>query len=430
VLNEQFSERFADGAAKVQIKAANTIVIASSVSNGGAAAVAAAEQDTGDLIDGVAVAEPVLELMPNSALTVKRGNAAIVGGARPLMDYFTLANVLQPCASQAARAAGSYGVAAVVPVPAFATNACTALKAKGILSATTAASQADEALDMLLAAGWQPESNLIQASHYTLAVPPVTVTYANAYGRFSVADNLCGLSFAGVDATGKPAPLPGASLAQTFGTGNGVPPMSGIQIINNNSVGGAVNNPVSISASTGVPDYDTDAAICLRNLWTGSDANAVRVQNGVKETLRSANLHGKPAIIVAGRADTLVPVNFNARPYFGQNRIVEGSSSKLSYIEVTNAQHFDAFIDNAALPGYDSAFVPLHYYFIQAMDRMWANLTQGTPLPPSQVVRTTPRGGAPGAAPAITTANLPPIATTPAAADQITFSNNTVLIPD
>ncbi len=76
---------------------------------------------------------------------------------------------------------------------------------------------------------------------------------------------------------------------------------------------------------------------------------------------------------------------------------------------MTNAQHFDAFIDNAVAAGIRLAFVPLHYYFIQAMDRMWAHLTQSTPLPPSQVVRTTPRGGTPGAAPQITTANVPPI---------------------
>ena len=74
--------------------------------------------------------------------------------------------------------------------------------------------------------------------------------------------------------------------------------------------------------------------------------------------------------------------------------------------------------------------MPLHYYFIQAMDRMWANLTTNVPLPPSQVVRTMPRGGTPGAAPPITAANVPPISSTPATADQITFSNNTVTIPD
>jgi hydroxybutyrate-dimer hydrolase len=97
---------------------------------------------------------------------------------------------------------------------------------------------------------------------------------------------------------------------------------------------------------------------------------------------------------------------------------------------VTNAQHFDAFIGNAALPGYDTMFVPLHYYFNQALDLVYAHLTAGGMLPPSQVVRTTPRGGTPGAAPAITRTNLPSIATNPAAADLITFSDNTVTIPD
>jgi hydroxybutyrate-dimer hydrolase len=40
-------------------------------------------------------------------------------------------------------------------------------------------------------------------------------------------------------------------------------------------------------------------------------------------------------------------------------------------------------------------------------------LKDGTPLPPSQVIRTVPRGGTPGAAPALSTANLPAIAPDP-----------------
>jgi hydroxybutyrate-dimer hydrolase len=126
----------------------------------------------------------------------------------------------------------------------------------------------------------------------------------------------------------------------------------------------------------------------------------------------------------------LVPVSFSSRPYYGQNKITEGASSKLVYVEVTNAQHFDAFIDNAALPGYDSRFVPLHVYYNQALDRMWAHLTQNAPLPPSQVVRTVPRGGTPGAAPLITAVNVPPISSAPATGDLITFSGTTVTIPD
>ena len=54
---------------------------------------------------------------------------------------------------------------------------------------------------------------------------------------------------------------------------------------------------------------------------------------------------------------------------------------------------------------------------------MWARAEERRrALPPSQVVRTTPRGGSPGAAPAITAANVPNIAATPAAADTITVS--------
>ena len=186
----------------------------------------------------------------------------------------------------------------------------------------------------------------------------------------------------------------------------------------------------SISASTGLPDFNVDSAICQRLLWTASTANATRVQNGVNQVRRTGNLHGKPAIIVHGRADALAPVSFTSRPYLGMNRIAESSNSKLTYVEVTNAQHFDAFIDNPALPGYDTTMIPLHYYFIQALDRMYALLTQNTPLPPSQVVRTTPRGGTPGQAPAITTTNVPSISDTPANGDLITFSVNTVTIPD
>ena len=119
-----------------------------------------------------------------------------------------------------------------------------------------------------------------------------------------------------------------------------------------------------------------------------------------------------------------------ARDDYGQNKIVEGAASKLTYIEVTNAQHFDAFIDNALLPGYDSMFIPLHYYFVKAMDAMYVQLTNNVPLPPAQVVRTIPRGGTPGSAPLITTANVPPISASPAAANQITFSGTTLTIPD
>jgi hydroxybutyrate-dimer hydrolase len=140
----------------------------------------------------------------------------------------------------------------------------------------------------------------------------------------------------------------------------------------------------------------------------------------------SARLRGKPVIIVHGRADTLIPANFTSRAYVATNRKLEGAATPVSYVEVTHAQHFDAFLP---LAGFDAAYVPLHVYFNRALDAMWAHLTQGTPLPPSQVVRTTPRGtGTPP--PPMELAQLPPIAATPAAADRIGFDGDTMVIPD
>jgi hypothetical protein len=42
----------------------------------------------------------------------------------------------------------------------------------------------------------------------------------------------------------------------------------------------------------------------------------------------------------------------------------------------------------------------------------------------------TPRGGVPGAAPAITAANVPPISAAPAAANQIGFSGTSLAVPN
>jgi hydroxybutyrate-dimer hydrolase len=428
VLNEERGGSIPGGAHARSFRPANTIVIASSVSNGAGAALQAAEDDTEGLIRGIAISEPSIQLKPNPDLVVRRGATIIKGAGKPLLDYGTLANLYQPCATLAPAAAGSPG-ANFVPAAA-AVSRCAALKTKGLLAATDTAGQAAEALATLRATGWQPESDILHASHYAFATPPIAVTYANTYGRFAVTEGVCGFSFAGVDPAGKPTPVAAAALAQAFGTGNGIPPMSGIQIVNDRNPSGPLRDGASSSPSSGAADLNADGAICLRNLVTGNDANAARVRSGIGEVMRSGNLHGKPAIIVHGRSDTLVPVNLSSRPYFGQNRITEGAASRLSYVEVTNAQHFDAFIDNPALPGYDSRLIPLNVYLFRALDAMYAHLRQGAPLPPSQVVRTTPRGGEPGKAPALTAVNVPPISQTPAPSDQITFSNNTVTIPD
>ena len=182
-------------------------------------------------------------------------------------------------------------------------------------------------------------------------------------------------------------------------------------------------------------------ALCLRSLATGVDAvtgaplqgdlalQSYRVRGGVDSVRPLGRLKGKPTLIVAGRNDALLPVNHNARAYYVVSRI-KGEADNIRLVEVTNAQHFDGFIAFGALMGYDTRFIPLHVYFNRAMDAMWAHLKDGAPLPPSQVVRTVPRGGVTGAAPALTADNVPPIAASPAPGDLITQQRNHLFVPD
>jgi hydroxybutyrate-dimer hydrolase len=427
VLNETYGRALPGGPKLRTLTSRNTVVIAAGISNGAGAALAAAEQDRRGLIDGVAVTEPQIQTRSRERFTIRRaGHAPYTAGSRPLLDYFTFANLYQPCAALSSRAAAS----ALPFPPAFVPLAqarCQSLADKGLLAGATTAAQADEALDRLLGYGWEADTIPLQVSHWRFATPAIAMTYSNSYGRYSVADNLCGLSFAATNATtGVPVALNPLALALVFGTGNGVPPSSGINIVNNASVGGARQDTISVSPSTLRADFNLDGALCQRQLVTGSDANALRVRAGIAQVLQRADLDRKPAIIVHGRSDTLIPVNFSSRPYYAANLLREGRRSRLRYIEVTNAQHFDAFL---AFPGYDSRLVPLHVYFVRALDAMYAHLTQGAALPPSQVVRTTPRGGD-FPAPPITAANVPPWSASPAAGDVIRFDDETLLIPD
>jgi len=357
---------------------------------------------------------------------VRRGGVPVAKFGLPLYDYMSLANLLQPCAAIAPSNAASPLLATISQTAAAAR--CASLVNAGVITGATAVEQAENAKSALHDYGYEAETDLLQASHWGLqATTAVVATYANAYSRSSVLDNLCGYSFATTSALGVPAAPAANPMLKIFGLGNGVPPTGGINLIQNNAANGPIVHTGAISASSGTADYDFDGANCLRQLYTGTTATSDALRTGVNETKRTANLQGKPAIILQGRSDTLVPVNHASRPYLGANKMVEGAKSELSYIEVMNANHFDAFL---GLAGYDTRLIPLGYYKIQALNMMWAHLTSGAALPASQVVRTTPRGGTPGAAPALTLANLPPIATTPAVGDAINVVGSVVDVPN
>lgn len=425
VLNEKFGASVGQGAFTRVIAPANTIVIASSVSNGGGASVRAVEQDTKGLINGVAVSEPnVNPVFDSRFVIIQEGTAPVALHSRSLYDYTTLVNVFQGCADEAPVNLG----APLNLAPSAAR--CAALHSKGLLQSATLSAQGTEAQQMINNFGILPEQNFVQPSYWFLYVPQsIAVTYANAYGRLGVEANNCGYSF-GATVGGSPVALAAAAEAALFGTSNGIPPTGGINLINNLAPGGAKEDRVS------TPDQDLRGALCLRGLATGSDpatgqpltgpARAVQadILEGIAEIRASGDLHGVPALIVTGRNDAILPPNHASRAYFGLNQLVEGSASQLHYYEVTNAQHLDAL---NALAGFNSQLIPLHRYFIQAMDLMFDHLKNGTPLPPSQIVHTVPRG--PGAPP-IMPANVPPILATPNPSTLITFVNNEVRIPN
>ncbi len=414
VLNERYGALARDGSGHtVRLHPRNTITIASSISNGGGAALLAAEQDSKGLISGVAVSEPQVQPGPSTAYSVRQGGAPVAAPGRALFDYATYAALYQPCIAANAGASGR----------------CTALAAKGLLTGADLVAQQNDAKRRLQAYGWLVDSDPLQAAHAGTNIL-VAVTYAYAYGKFSVTDQLCGFNFAQTDGAGNPIAFSSAQKAASFAAQNGILG----NVLYEKSIGGAKVYTAGVSPSSNLADQSLDGFLCLRSLATGSDAvsgaklegtlagQSARVRAGMAEVQASGKLGGKPAIIVHGRSDTLIPVNHASRAYLGWNAAAEGANSKLRYIEVTNANHFDSFSNT--LP---TLIVPLHVYFNRALDAMYGHLRSGLSLPPSQVVRTVTR---PDANTLITTANVPPIATAPAAGNVIQVTGTVVNIPN
>jgi len=423
VLNRQFP-----GA---ELSPANTLVIASSISNGGAAALRAAEQDSEGLIRGVVAGEPQLNLPDNAGLVVKRGGVTVPTSAKPLFDYTTFAGLYQACATQSAALAPT---SAFVIAP-YAANRCAALAAKGLVTGATLAEQSADALAKLRAYGWEADSDLLHDSHSGFEFTELVAhTYANAFARASVTEGLCGYSVAGISASYQTPVAPAAGAFKTgWATGGGLGFLGGaFNLIADSSVGGPALYLLATSPSTGQADFFVDGATCLRRLATGAavgnttlsatePALAARVKTGLAEVRVTGDLRGKPTVIVHGRSDALIPVNHNSRPYAALNKRAE-SNSALRYYEVADANHFDALVGL-----YPKTLVPLHVYTLRALDLMWAKLNNGTALPDSQVVRAKARASA---AAVLSDANVPAIAATPAAGDQITLGSGTIDVPN
>ena len=413
----------------------NTIVIAAGASNGGGMALRALEDDDEGLIDGLVVTEP--NIGPEDGRFVIRfgDDPPFDPAGRSIYDSMTLMSVYAPCAALSPDLAGTPFYNAASP---GGNNRCASLKDKGLISGADIPAQAASALAAIRAHGYAAAQDWGIPSHENLGLwRSLQVTYANGYGRFAVQENVCGVSFAATGADFRPAPIPQDAAKRLFADSSGIPPTGGINVVADRAQQGPILETLAASPSTGRADLNFDGALCFRSLQTGeglSDghawANHARVRFGTREIATTGRLHGKPAIVIHGRRDALVFPNLQSRAYYGLNQQREGRKSRLRYIEVTTGQHFDAFVSTLFASSTAGAqFAPLHYYFVKGMDTMYAHLTAGAPLPPSQVVRPTPRGTA-AYTPANVPALLPSPSLSPAAGDRITFSDGVLRIPE
>jgi hydroxybutyrate-dimer hydrolase len=427
----------------------NTIVIAAAASNGAGAALRALEDDDQHLIHGLVVTEP--NIGPRSGpFAIRFGDDPLFYPAgRSIYDSITLMGTYAPCAALAPTLAGTpfFGLPPLGAPPDALRNRCTSLKEKGLISGGTVAEQSASALAVLRANGYAVAQDWGIASHEVLNLwRSLHPTYAAAYGRFAVWENVCDVSFAATDAAGRPAPLPEEVAKRLFADSSGIPATGGINLIADNAQNGPILENLAVSLSTDRADLNLDGALCFRYLATGDPSlllgldlrarlqailNLARVRFGVREIQTTGRLHGRPALIFHGRQDALVFPNTQSRAYYALNQVAEGERSRLSYIEVTPAQHFDAFISSLFLnPATGGAqFAPLHFYLLWGLDRMMEHLTSGAPLPPAQVVRPTPRGIQPYTAANVPTL-LPVPSLTPAPRDQITFEGGVLAIPE
>ncbi|MGY4516352.1 3-hydroxybutyrate oligomer hydrolase family protein [Lysobacter sp. HA18] len=319
----------------------NTKVIAVSISNGGGAVLRAAELD-GDWLDAVVAGEPNIN----------------AGDAPPLYDIATEAALLMPCALSHLQ----------VPLPPTAGPKCGEIADAGLVKGATDADRARDAYDQLHARGWTDDA--MRTGGLSVAFDlwkAVAATYASSYGRFAPDAHPCGFTFSAIDASGAPRPATDVERATWWADATGIPPGVGVMLLPPKQA------PI-------------DALRCLRGLWTGTGDAADRVRAGIRETRASLPRAGIPIIVVHGTDDGLIPVAFTSAPYV---KAAQAAGRDVRFWQVRNAQHFDAFLQ---LPPVGARYVPLLPYVYAALDRTWAHLYDGAPMPGDALIQTTPRG--------------------------------------
>ncbi len=412
ILNETFSEDFTTD---------NTLVIAASVSNGGAGVIRAAEMDNEDLIDAVVAGEPnVMPAAADSTFSIKAGtNVAFNNHSKTTFEYFAIAELYGQCANKDPANAGALFATQRGAVD----DRCNALVQAGLLEAGTIEELGIQSTQKLLEAGFTPESMRIATGYASLDLfQSLIATYANQFTRSSLVDNLCNVSMGVVDVDGIPTTN---TSYKTLATGSsGIPRTANLNLIKDYDDGTPSTEQHIATSSNGTFDYNLEGALCYWDIFDNEN-NLLheRLMTGLSEVKATGDLQGKPTIIVHGQSDALIVPNHSSRAYLGLNKQVEGESSNLKYYEVANAQHLDSIAYLYHLYTADMSYVPIDYYFKKAADLMLDHLKNGTALPASQVVKAkAPTAGV------LALSDLVDIEATPSS--PITFDGVDLVIPE
>jgi len=399
-----------------------TTVIASGISNGGGAILRAIEADAEGLLDGAVVSEPNAPVRADDFRIAMGARAPFAAPAPALLDFALLHYLLQPAAVLAPDQSSAMTAVPAAQKPLWEAWS-TRLASLGLVAGDTPAARGRDARRQLEHAGVLREALDGGVANVLFGLwPAIGEAYVSAYARLGPAESPCGLSYAATDAQFRARALSADELARLAAdAAAGVPPVAGLQLVDQQGR----------FASLGSIEH----ALCLRELATGRTlagapltgeraALSQRLRTGIEEIRMSARVAGRPVIIVHGRRDALVFVNFTSRAWYAAHRAHGERSAR--YYEVEHGHHFDAF---NALPGWGERHVPLQPQLLAAMDLMYGHLTSGRRLPPSQVVRSRPRAVIDGALAPIAADNLGAIRASPGA-DLIRFRRGVLIIPE
>jgi hydroxybutyrate-dimer hydrolase len=464
-LEENFGEKKGRKVLKT-ITPENTVVISTSWSNGGKAVLQSGEADRKGLIDGIVAVEPSVGL-DRHKFTIKQGERTwgpkSVGWS--LYDMHAYQNVYQTCANMAPSNAAAYlanfhQLGAIVPTFTvfyeIGKNRCDRLVELGLLEENDLTeedgryddlgTQAQEKLNTY--GGMLEEQNLFQPVLYTQG-EEVMATYASTYGKFHVEDQLFGISFSQVEGSSAAVPrFPALYSSRDINVNmigenllGGASKM--MKLINNNADiagGGSRENYLSTNEGETSPDGNLTAALQYFKMsipglreWIKAGhwltykelRTFLRIQKGIRKTVLTGRLRGKPTILIQGRSDEVVHINHGSRAYYARYLQRGDDADKMAFLEIENGHHLEMF--NARIPDYGTNSSYIHPYYDDAVGMMIDHLKNGIPLPGSQVVRAQKKGTGD-----ITPDMFPEIQMTPGPDDAIVWDDatNTLIIPE